>query len=387
MPKIIYQTGNHLKLLHTGEAFFPTLLSAIDAASQEIYLETYIFANDESSREVQAALIRAAARHVRVHVIIDWIGSGRDHSIALQQTLEHAGVACRVFNAWFKRGLVRTHRKLCVIDQTTAFIGGINIVDDLLTAHQPPQQLPFARWDFAVSLQGSCVASVYKEITAQWLKLGKMPLLNRLRLARELRRKDQIKTTQGSAAAIVFRDNLRNRFTIQSAYLRALGKAKTSAYFANPYFAPGRRLRSGLINAAKRGVDVRLLLGVGEFDLQDLVAQSYYPKLLKHGIKIYEYHRTHMHAKVAVIDQQWSTVGSSNFDGLSLFLNHEANIMINDDDFSEKLQQHLCQGFAEALEITPETVAKQTWFQGFKNRLAYLIYRWALQLLTFGQYR
>lgn len=387
MPKIFYQTGNHLDLLHTGEAFFPAILHAIEEAQEEIYLETYIFANDDSSKEIQAALARAAARHVRVHVIIDWIGSGREHSFALQQNFEQAGVACRIFNPWFKRGLSRTHRKLCVIDQTIAFIGGINIVDDLLTDHTPPQQLPFARWDFAVRVVGTCVDSIYKEITAQWLKLGRMPFLNRLRLARELRRKNNIKTMQGSTAAIVFRDNLRNRFTIQSAYLRALGKAKTSAYFANPYFAPGRRLRNGLINAAKRGVDVRLLLGVGEFDLQDLVAQSYYPKLLKYGIKIYEYHRTHMHAKVAVIDQQWSTVGSSNFDGLSLFLNHEANIMMNDEEFSQKLEQHLCIAFDEAIEITAETVAKQSWLQRLKNRFAYTLYRWILQLATFGQYR
>lgn len=387
MPRIDYQSGNQLQLLHTGEMFFPALLKAIDLATDEIYLETYIFANDQSSQEIEAALGRAASRGVRVYVIVDWIGSGREQSIELQQRLILLGVECRIFNVWFKRGLVRTHRKLCVIDQIIGFIGGINIVDDLLTDHTPPQQLPFARWDFAVELEGSCVATIYKEITAQWLKLGKMPLLNRLLLARDLRRHVVLKNVQGSSAAIVFRDNLRNRFTIQRAYLKALGKARTTAYFANPYFAPGRRLRNGLINAAKRGVDVRLLLGVGEFDLQDLVAQSYYSKLLKYGVKIYEYHRTHMHAKVAVIDQQWTTVGSSNFDGLSLFLNHEANILINDPAISRELETHLQVGFEQAIEITAETVESQSWIQRLKNRLAYTLYRWVLQLLTFGEYR
>ena len=387
MPRINYQTGNQLQLLHTGEMFFPALLKAIDHATTEIYLETYIFANDQSSQEIEAALGRAAARGVRVYVIVDWIGSGRDHSFALQQRLAQQGVQCRIFNVWFKRGLVRTHRKLCVIDQTIAFIGGINIVDDLLTDHIPPQPLPFARWDFAIELEGSCVATIYKEITAQWLKLGTMPILNRLLLARDLRRAVMIKNEQASAAAIVFRDNLRNRFTIQRAYLKALGRAKTTAYFANPYFAPGRRLRNGLINAAKRGVDVRILLGVGEFELQDLVTQSYYPKLLQHGIKIYEYHRTHMHAKVAVIDQQWSTVGSSNFDGLSLFLNHEANILINDPKLSLELEAHLQVGFDQSVEVTAEMIGKQTWIKRLKNRFAYTLYRWVLQLLTLGEYR
>ncbi|MFZ6798696.1 phospholipase D-like domain-containing protein [Undibacterium sp. Di24W] len=387
MPKILYQSGNHLQLHYTGEAFFPALLSAIDQAREEIYLETYIFAHDQSSKEIEVALIKAAAREVRVQVIIDWVGSGRDASMKLQARFAQNGVSCRVFNIWFRRGLVRTHRKLCVVDRETAFIGGINIVDDLLTNDIPPRQLPFPRWDFAIQAQGSCVSTIHKELTAEWLKLGKIPLLNRLRLARELRRTTTIRGTDGSAAAVVFRDNLRHRFSIQSAYLRALGRAKTKAYFANPYFAPGRRLRNGLINAAKRGVDVRLLLGVGEFDLQDLVAQSYYPRLLMHGIRIYEYHRTQMHAKVAVIDGQWSTVGSSNFDGLSLFLNHEANILINDSVLGSKLEQHLMKGFEEAVEITADTVAKQSFFRQMKNRFAYMLYRWVLQLATLGQYR
>ena len=387
MAKILYESGNHLQLLHTGEDFFPAMLDSIKEAQQEIYLETYIFSGDDSAREIAKALMQAAARGVQVHVIIDWVGTGEEQCQRWVHEFQQHGVGCRVFNAWFKRGLTRTHRKLCVIDRELAFIGGINVIDDFLSDHDSSLELPFPRWDFAVKLLGPCAISLHKEITAQWLKLGKMPLINRLLLARELRRPPKAQQGQGQSAAIVFRDNLRHRFSIQRAYLRALGKAKQSAYFANPYFAPGRRLRNGLINAAKRGVDVRILLGVGEFELQDLVAQSYYPQLLKHGIKIYEYHRTHMHAKVAVIDGAWSTVGSSNFDGLSLFLNHEANILIQDVSFSAELQEHMCQGFADAVEVEVQHVERQPWYTRFKHRLAYSFYRWALRLATLGQYR
>ena len=387
MAKILYESGNHLELLHTGEAFFPALLTAIADAKQEIFLETYIFGGDDTAREVAVALMNAATRGVHVQVIMDWVGTSDEQCSAWEREFQQNGVSCRIFNAWFRRGLPRTHRKLCVLDRDIAFIGGINLIDDFVTDHGEPRSLAYPRWDFAVKVHGPCVLSIHKEITAQWYKLGKIAFINRLLLARELSRVPKVQNQQGHSAAIVFRDNLRHRFSIQRAYLRALGKAKRTAYFANPYFAPGRRLRNGLINAAKRGVDVRLLLGVGEFELQDLVAQSYYPRLLKHGVKIYEYHRTHMHAKIAVIDGQWSTVGSSNFDGLSLFLNHEANILVQDENFSGELEGHMQQAFNDAVQIEIGMIEKQAWYQRLKHRFAYAFYRWALRLATLGQYR
>jgi cardiolipin synthase len=386
MAKLEFIGGNQLQLLHNGEQFFATLLAAIDNASTSVSLETYIFADDACAQLVKEALCRAASRGLQVHVMIDWIGCGKDVSLALQEQFSIAKVDCRIFNPWFKRGLTRTHRKLCVVDQRIAFVGGINIIDDYLSDDGSNTALAFPRWDFAIKIEGGLVALIDKEITAQWLKLGKLPFLKRLRLARSLRQIIPRQELMSSLAALVVRDNLRNRTTIQKAYLKALGTAQEYAIIANPYFAPGRRMRNGLISAAKRGIDVSLLLGVGEFHWQDAVAQSYYPQLLAHGIKIYEYRKTKLHAKVAVIDQAWATIGSSNFDGFSLFINQEANVLVRDVQFSKELTLHLKQGIADAVQIDEHDYRKQTWWRKTLNRSAFHVYRGMMHLLTFGKF-
>jgi cardiolipin synthase len=387
MTKLEFIGGNRLQLLHGGVDFFASLLAHIQAAQEEIFLETYLFADDETGRQVQDHLCQAAQRGVQVHVIIDWIGCGDARATALSNQLQEGGVACRIFNPWFKRGLARTHRKLCVVDRRIAYVGGINVIDDLRADMETDLRLPFPRWDFAVQIEGSLVHAVHKEVVAQWLKAGKLPILKRLLIARALRHPIIEAHTDNSLAALVIRDNLRNRSTIQKAYLKALGNARDHALLANPYFAPGRKIRRGLIAAAARGVDVRLLLGVGEFPLQDAIAQSYYPHLLAKGVKIFEYHKTKLHAKVAVVDEDWSTVGSSKFYGLSLFVNQEANIIIRDKAFTAQLSQELRLAISESKAIDQATYVKLAWHRRLKNRLLYLAYRIIMRIATLGQYR
>lgn len=386
MSRLAFYDGNQLQLLHTGEQFFAALIEAIHHAQHEILLETYIYATDPSAQKISDALCAAAQRGVCVQLIIDWVGGG-NHTQPLQTLFQQAGVQCRLFNPWFRRGLARTHRKLAAIDQEIAFIGGINIIDDCLSDDGRNKVLPFPRWDFSVQVRGSLVQSIHAEIIAQWLKMGKLQLLQRLKLAVNLRKPISTTVHHLSQAALVIRDNLRNRSTIQKAYLKALGSARHTAILANPYFAPGRKIRNGLIKAAQRGVDVSLLLGVGEFDWQDAVAQSYYSKLLASGVKIFEYRKTKLHAKVAVIDHDWATVGSSNFDGLSLFVNHEANIVIIDKNFAENLKEHLQQGLQDAVQIDPHCMTHQSLYRRVKHRLAYLFYRTIMRIATLGQYR
>lgn len=387
MHKLDFTGDNRLNLLQCGAQFFPVLIDAIAAARDEIYLETYIFAGDDTGASIIAALQSATQRGVTVRVIIDWIGSGNRHAMLLQEKLLTLGIDCRVFNPWFSRGLTRTHRKMIVIDKQIAFVGGINIIDDLHTDDGDLLRLPFPRWDFTVAIEGKLVTRIHKEVEAQWLKTGKLKILKRLQIARDLRQHPSLNFAHAGLAALVIRDNLRNRNTIQKSYLKALGNAKKSAILANPYFAPGRKIRHALMRAAQRGVDVSLLLGVGEFEWQDAVTQSYYPKLLAHGVKIYEYRKTRLHAKVAVIDQEWATVGSSNFDGFSLFLNHEANIIVRDRGFSGELYQHLHEGLSEAIQIDQKKLQNQSWLSRIKHRIAYHFYRIIMLVATLGQYR
>ncbi|MFZ6721431.1 cardiolipin synthase ClsB [Undibacterium sp. Ji49W] len=386
MSRLHFVAGNDIQLLHSGAQFFPALIGEIDQASHEIYLETYIFASDQTAVAVQTALIQAAARGVQVRVVIDWIGSDRQAAIDLTRRFNDAGVDCRCFNPWFKRGLARTHRKICVVDQQVAMVGGLNIIDDSIADDGSGIALPSPRWDFAVRVTGPLVAHVHLEVDAQWRKLGRLNFRMRFALMRHLHADAKRGGKQITAAALVVRDNLRNRTTIQKAYLHALGTARTRAILVTPYFAPGRKFRRALISAASRGVDVVLLLGVGQFALQDAVAQSFYGRLLQAGVRIVEYRKTQLHAKVAVVDEDWATVGSSNFDGLSLFVNHEANIVIRDRDFAATLSHELEQGLADGVEIVAADVQKRAWYKRVWHGIAYLVYRGLMRIVTFGHY-
>jgi cardiolipin synthase A/B len=384
MRLINFVAHNEVTLLHCGTDFFPALIAAIDAARYDVFFETYIFAADAVGAAVQAALIRAAERGVQVHMITDWFGTGHTQVMRMHMELTQAGVHHRVFNPWFRRGVTRTHRKICVVDRDIAFVGGINVTDDLLCDYDSAKTLPAPRWDFAVQVRGPLVARIEQEVKVQWARLGKMGLLKRIGLYREMRKKGLIAADNPVMAAFVVRDNLRNRRTIQRAYLQALGRAKRSVLLANPYFAPGRKLREALARAAQRGVDVTLLIGVGEFWLQDAVAHSFYPKLLASGVKVIEYRKTQLHAKVAVIDDDWATVGSSNCDGLSLFLNQEANIVVKDALFAQSLRAHIELAIADGVVIDQHDFDNTGWLRRTGYEFAYIFYKFVMRIFDIG---
>jgi cardiolipin synthase len=384
MRSVNFTAHNKATLLHSGAEYFPALIAGLDAARFEIYLETYIFASDQTGEEVKAALKRAAARGVMVNVVTDWLGTGHAYSAVLNREFYETRVNHRVFNAWFLRGVSRMHRKICVIDRQLAFLGGLNINYDLISDDGFAVPLPAPRWDFAVRIIGPLVVAIHQEVQSQWMTLGGLNLRYRWEKFRE-RRSPGIAREEGQAlAGLVLRDNLRNRRTIQKAYLKALGTARKSAMLANPYFAPGRKLRDGLASAAARGVEVTLLIGVGQFRLQDAVAHSFYPKLLKSGVKVVEYRKTQLHGKVAVVDEEWSTVGSSNWDGLSLFVNQEANLVIREPEFARALRAHIERAVADGVTIRLEDYVNIPWYRRTWHGAAYIFYKSVLWMITLG---
>jgi cardiolipin synthase len=384
MRWVSYAGNNQVVLLESGLALFPALLAAIDAAVSDILFETYIFAEDETAAKVEAALIAAAKRGVKVRVVIDWFGTGNRTAKRLAMAFAEAGVHFRVFNPWFRRGITRTHRKIAVVDRAVAFVGGINVNDDMLCDYAPHAPLPAPRWDFAVEVRGPLVAEILREAQAQWARVGHMNLIRRIELYREMRKQPLPADDGPMQAGFVVRDNLRNRSKIQRAYLHALGHAKKSVLMANPYFAPGRKFREALAQAARRGVEVSLLIGVGEFRLQDAVAHSFYPKLLAAGVRIYEYRKTQLHAKVAVIDDDWATVGSSNCDGLSLFVNQEANVVVKDQAFAASVREHIERGIADAVPVVREDIEHLGWARRTSYEIAYLFYKLAMRVFAIG---
>ncbi|MDM5176136.1 cardiolipin synthase ClsB [Massilia sp. DJPM01] len=384
MRSVHYTAHNDIALLETGLAFFPALIAAIDGAQYDIYFETYIFADDATGRSVADALCRAGQRGVKVRVVTDWWGTGRTRSTALGIAFAAANVRFRAFNAWFKRGVTRTHRKIVVVDRAVAFVGGINVNDDWYCDYDPGKRLPAPRWDFAVQVRGPLVAAIHHEMQTQWARVGHLGLMKRIGLFREMRKDQSQQGDKPMQAAFVVRDSLRNRHTIQRAYLHAIGHAKKSVLLVNPYFAPGHKFRKALAIAAERGVEVKLLIGVGEIKLQDMVARSFYPKLLDSGVEVYEYRKTQLHAKVAVVDDDWSTVGSSNCDGLSLFLNQEANVVVKDHEFARTMREHIRRGIADGVMICREDFEHVGWVRRSGYEVAYFFYKMAMRVFAIG---
>ena len=384
MRTVNFVAQNEVRLLCCGTDYFPALIEAIDAAQYDIYFETYIYACDEIGDSITEALARASKRGVHVRVITDWFGTGHRQCERMREQLAEANVHYRVFNPWFRRGVTRSHRKICVVDRAVAFVGGINITDDLFCEHHPDRPLTAPRWDFAVQVQGPLVAQIHDEMQVQWARTGHIGLANRIRLLRELRKSSRAAAENPVLAAFVVRDNWRNRRTIQRAYLLALGRARKSVLLANPYFAPGHKFRRALAKAAQRGVEVKLLIGVGEFALQDAVAHSFYPKLLDAGVQVIEYRKTQLHAKVAVVDDDWATVGSSNCDGLSLFLNQEANVVVKDAAIARTLRNNIEAAIAEGVHIRKEDYANIGWVRRLGYGPAYSLYKTTMRVFAIG---
>ncbi len=367
--------SNHITLLHNGDEYFPELEAAIEKAQTEIHIETYIFEYDAIGSRISAALKRAAQRGVPVHLLLDGFGS-QDFPREEIDSMLQAGMKVLIFRPEFifsmprRYRLRRMHRKLVIIDAQIAFAGGINIIDD---QHNPEKLTP--RFDYAVVIKGPLLIQIHKAMKHLWLIVAWVHLKKRWVIPVTIKPVDNPCGDQ--KAAFVIRDNWRHRHDIEHAYSEAINQAHNEIIIANAYFLPGRKFSNALKNAAQRGVTVELLLqGKIEYRLQHHATQALYGNLLKAGIKIYEYNRSYLHAKVAVIDQHWATVGSSNIDPFSLLLAREANIIIEDHQFALELRKSLKTAIAEeSIPVTPEHKGFFSWRNYIVNWLSFYIVR------------
>ena len=381
--------GEQLKLLQNGAAYFPQLCADIDAAQHSIYMETYIFFADETGRMVADALQRAAARGVVVRVLLDGYGSAE----LPQQWIDEMGAA-KVEVLWFRREispftlsrsrmrrLRRLHRKLVVIDGEVAFVGGINIINDV-SEHDASG---FPRLDYAVRVQGVVAGEIHAAMRHLW---GLVSWANFRRRGREIKRFFRGKAKRAATPNIVLllRDNLRHRHDIEDAYLKAIAGAQREIIIANAYFLPGRIFRLALIQAAQRGVRVVLLLqGRVEYRVQHYATHALFDQLLAVGIEIYEYQPSYLHAKVAVVDGQWATVGSSNIDPFSLLLAREANLVVQDAGFAGELRASLLAAIAnDAARVGDGYDVPRSWMDRLVARISYGIVRLLIGLLGYG---
>ncbi|PSJ17384.1 cardiolipin synthase ClsB [Nitrosomonas supralitoralis] len=375
MKNFHFVEGNLISLLHNGEEYFPELEAAIERAQFEIHIETYIFEYDAIGRKIIAALQRAAQRGVFVHLLLDGFGS-QNFPTAIINSMLQTNIKVLIFRPEFifsmprRYRLRRMHRKLVLIDAHIAYIGGINIIDD----QDNPEKLT-PRFDYAVVIKGPLLIQIHKAVKHLWMLVAWVHFKKRWIAP------DTIKPTNNpygnQKAAFVIRDNWRHRHDIEHAYLEAIKQAQTEIIIANAYFLPGRKFSSALKNAAQRGVSVELLLqGKIEYLLQHHATQALYENLLQAGIKIYEYNRSYLHAKVAVIDQYWATVGSSNIDPFSLLLAREANVFIADPQFASELRVSLKKAISqESTPVTSTDKGFSSWRSCAMNWLCFYIVR------------
>ncbi len=362
--------GNHVRLLQSGAEYFPALIAAIEAAHTEIHLETYIFNVDPTVMVVRDALIRASRRGVRVRMLIDGMGS-RELSVDWIDALKTAGVIVRVYRplvtGWRANphSLRRLHRKLAVVDARIAFIGGMNLMDDF-----EPTRFDGPRLDFSVELQGPLIARIQRSA----MKLWRLVAFSQLQAADRTALVSPSWPTDGHMrVAYIVRDNFAHRRDIERSYLAALALAREEIVIANAYFMPGRRFIKLLKSAAVRGVRVQLLVqGHTDHPFFQTAARSLYRDLLAAGVEIYEYQASELHAKVAVVDSYWATVGSSNIDPFSLLLAREANIVVENHAFAGDLLQRLQQAMTQgAVGLDVANWQRRAWPHRVLSWLAY----------------
>ena len=373
--------GNHFELLENGEEFFPRVFEAIANAQREVVLETFILFDDKIGQQLHAALLSAARRGAQVDVLVDGFGSPTLPEEFIGQLVE-AGVRFRIFDPGHRvlgqqlNLLRRMHRKIVVVDGTLGFIGGINYSADHVADFGPE-----AKQDYSVAVRGPIVAQMRQFALDAVLSPPERRRQQRMRRRQAPQRADlqNAPPHAGNADAIfVTRDNDVHTNDIERHYRVALRAARERVVIANAYFFPGYRFIREMRRAARRGVDVRLILqGQPDMPIVKTAASMLYDHLLRAGVRIYEYCDRPLHGKVALVDDEWSTVGSSNLDPLSLSLNLEANVIIRDRAFNAhlhgrlgRLMKHSCR----QIEATPPG-----WLDGLRLARSYVLFhlmRW-----------
>jgi cardiolipin synthase len=388
-PTVIYG-GNRIRLLINGEQYFPELLAAIEQAQRLIEIETYIFADDNIGHRVADALAAAGSRGVEVRLLVDGFGGG-EHARRLVSELGVHGVQMRIYRPerWWRleRTLLRRlHRKFAIFDERLAYVGGINIIDD----HNVPGHVRGRlgpRFDFAVACEGPIVGAMTVAVRQLWRRLAFVGLRRRAAPLPPISPPRPPAVAGGVPASLLLRDNLRNRRAIERAYLQALESARERVVIANAYFLPGRRFRAALLATAGRGVRVQLLLqGQPEYALQFHAQRALYGQLLAGGIEIHEYVASYLHAKVAVADGRWATVGSSNIDPYSLLLAREANVVVHDAGFARQLGAVLDEAIEQSSQrLVLADYASRGWLARARDWLAYFVVRAATVVLARGR--
>lgn len=352
-PPQSYVAGNRVRLLRDGIEAFPVMLDAIAAAERQILFEMYWFDSDRTGRQFARALADAAARGVEVALLYDSLGSITADTRMFDE-LRRAGVKVLEFNPlapWKRRfGLQRLtrrdHRKVLIVDAEVGFTGGLNVADQWAPVSDGGQG-----WrDDMIQVEGRVVRDFVPGFLTAWRRAGGEPLEREPWVTES--RPGLRDGSQGTQQVRVIDSLFRHRRRISQAYVAELYRAERFAYISNSYFVPDGRVINALVRAARRGVDVRVMQpAVSDVEMVRYASRAIWGKLLRAGVRIFEWHRSILHAKSAVIDGNWSTIGSFNLDYVSLRYNLEINVSVRDEAFGDAMQRSFLRDFADCHEV------------------------------------
>ncbi len=357
--------GNSVRLLVDGGEAYPAMLEAIEGARSTLNLETYIFASDTTGWSFARALAAAAGRGVEVNLLLDGYGS-LGCSASLLDFLAQEGVRVVWYKplapwrngwGWWRRD----HKKILVADGVVGFVGGLNIADEYADVASGGRG-----WrDTHVRLEGPVVAGLQESFFRSWGRSGGAWL--------EPAAHFPAHAPAGDADAVILTNRIyRERRQIRRAYMHVLQAASSYIYLTSAYFVPDMGIRSLLRKARARGVDVRILLsGASDIALVTLAARHLYSRLLRRGVRIYEWRGRMIHAKTAVVDGLWATVGSCNMDFMSMRYNLESNVVVLGDALADPLTEQFHRDLAGAKEILLEQWRRRHWWQKLQESVAY----------------
>lgn len=348
-PVFPWRSGNRFALLVDGENFFPSMLTAIARAQRQVDLELYLVEGGTCSELLLETLVDALRRGVAVRCLFDGFGALRLGS-TWGRRLREAGGELRLYNPLRWRGgwrnLFRDHRKLLLVDQDLGYVGGAGATDEFWSVPENTS----AWHEVMVEMQGPVLADWLVLFERQWHACQQAKAWRPLQMVSPARLPP---TPVGSSGLgrVAYADARQHRDILQS-LVRSLNGAQQRIWLATPYFLPTWKVRRALRKAARRGVEVRLLLTGRLTDHAPVryAGQRYYPRLLRAGIRIFEYQPRFLHMKVVLVDD-WTSVGSCNFDHWNLRFNLDANIEILDADFTAAVADCLIADFATSREI------------------------------------
>ncbi len=362
-----WREGNRFRLLETSEQYFERMIQAIDEARSYILLEMYLVESGVLARRFIEAFIRAVHRGISVRIVLDGFGSlGLGH--ADRQRLVNSGVDLRFYNIvnlrkW-RHNFLRDHRKVMLVDGQVAFVGGIGLTDEFGVVGPPGRP-----WrDLVVEIQGPVVSDWQEAFARTWRRTGTALTLPAPRNAPV--------PGDGARARVVLSEAW-YRSELANAVARRIGLASKRAWIMSAYFVPSRRFRKALRRAARRGVDVRLVVPgpLTDHPWVRQAARRFYGKLLRNGVRIFEFQPRVLHGKMTICDD-WVSVGSSNLDRWSFKWNLEANQEIENKSFADVAAAVFARDCAQSLELDPRRWRRRAWVDRLQERVAGLLDRW-----------